>query len=95
MKVIKLDRRHTLYKDGFKFAFRGAWSTTKCAPIERYLSSIYGHHTYDRRSHWYSTFSNTKRIVSNGSGHSYKAKTYYIALRNEIDVTACLLAAGI
>lgn len=94
MKVIKLDRRHTFYKDGFKFAFSGTWSTEGVGAIERYLTRVYGHHNYDRNRQWYSSFSNHRRVVKSPYGGQYKARAYYIALRNEADVTACLLAAS-
>lgn len=95
MKVIKLDRRHTLYKDGFRYAFSGSWSVDHSVPIEQYLTRVYGHHEYDRDKQWYSMFSRTVRIATSPYGGTYKTKTYYIALRNEADTTACILAAGV
>ena len=95
MKVVKLDRRHTFYKDGFKFAFTGSWEYDKVGPIESYLTRVYGHHNYDRDREWYSSFSKHTIVVNTPYGGIRKARAYYIALRNEADVTACLLAAGV
>lgn len=95
MKLIKLDRRHTFYRDGFRFAFSGIWSYDKCGPIEKYLTRVYGHHAYDLDKQWYSSFSKTRLVVTSPLGGTWKTRTYYIALRNEADATACLLAAGV
>lgn len=94
MKLIKLDRRHSLYKDGFRYAFSGTFGSDNRFEIEHYLERVYGSHNFSRDKLWYSTFTNHKKVVKSEFGGFYKARMYYIALRNEADATACILATS-
>lgn len=80
MKVIKLDRRHRLYKEGFTHAFRFTnWSDAR--PLESYYEKQYGY-SWDNKK-CYGTF---------WGKPSAAGRIYWIGVRNESLVTQALLA---
>ena len=96
MKLIKLNRRYSLYEKGFVWAFRGTSSDRDRSKIEQYLTRVYGHHGYRSNGAWISCFGNARsRLYDADLNLYYSGRPYYIALCNEADATACALVAGV
>lgn len=95
MKVIKLNRTHKLYHKGFTHAFRGAYASDDDIPrICKYFESVYGSNRLDRNGLWYAGFGNSRMKVQTQWGGEYTTNPYWIAVRNEADLTAALLVIG-
>jgi hypothetical protein len=82
MKVVKLDRRHRLGKQGFTHAFRFEGYESSVVDIEKNLSTKYGY-SWNNEKCWGSYWG--KKSV-NGS------RLYWIGFRNEQLVTQTLLS---
>lgn len=84
MKVVKLDNRHRLFKEGFTHAFRFTGWTDKQQSISRYFEKQYGYSWNNEKC--YGTYWGKRD--TNGS------RVYWIGVRNETLITQALLAAG-
>lgn len=81
MKVVKLNKTHRLFKDGYTHAIRFNCYSGKCYSYERRLREMYGDQ-YAATSMWAARF---------GSKNSTGYTTFWIATRNEQDLTMLLL----
>jgi hypothetical protein len=84
MKIVKLDKRHALYKEGFTVAFRLDSFYDKNRPlIDKTLCAMYGAaHLYTNKVHmWGTHWGSITRL----------GRTYWIGMRNEEDATMVLL----
>ena len=75
MKLIKLDRRHNLYRKGYRYAFRVNRWRSDSQKIERAVKELEGYH-------WDCTFW--------GKPTKYE-RPYYIGMRNEQTATMAML----
>lgn len=82
MKVIKLDNRHRLFKQGFTHAFRCDGWGSKAQAIENTLSNKYGM-SWSNEKCW-GTYWGKKSPTGN--------RIYWIGLRGEALVTQTLLS---
>lgn len=87
MKLIKLNRRHTAFKEnGHKWAFRfEPYDPKSCSKIEEILREMHGsQYRWDSR---------TTNIWKSGFGHSVRGgpRPYWISFSNESDATVVLL----
>lgn len=83
MKLIKLDRRHTLYHRGYRYAFlfeHGRW-TADVNSIERAVKELEGFR-------WDNTFWANARISPR---LGYSVRPYYVGLKNEATASMVLL----
>ena len=83
MKVIKLDRRHNLYHNGYRHAFlfeHGRW-TSDANAVERAVKELEGFH-------WNNTFWGKPRI---NPRLGYSTRPYYVGFKNESTATMVLL----
>ena len=76
VKLIKLDRRHHLYHQGYRWTFAGDRWSIGCRDIETSVQNLEG---YD----WNRTFW--------GKRHPYGFRPYYIGMRSESTATMALL----
>jgi hypothetical protein len=82
MKVIKLDGRHRLYKEGFTHAFRfNSWND-EALKVERVLSSKLG----SQWAHWPKWKSHWGKSTASG-------RPYWLGVREEKVITQVLLSA--
>lgn len=82
MKVIKLDNRHRLYKEGFTHAFRFNGFEKEYTAIENVFSRKYGYSWNNSKcwgTYWGKTSKNGSRVI-------------WIGVRNESLVTQALLS---
>jgi hypothetical protein len=91
MKIIKLDRRYVLGKEGFVHALRFRRRDEKSAAIANALESMHGTGWL-----WYRPWNDE----SNYAWGSYRdprrdRPTYYIGVKNESDLVAAILMAKI
>ena len=88
MEVVKLNRSHKLSKHGFTHAWRFCpYDVVKCTRIEGILGKM---HSYE---HWWMVDPHQRAWLA-GFGAKNKGNgrlVYWIAVRNEADVTAVLL----
>ena len=85
MKIVKLDNRHRLFKEGFTHAFRFTSWNEQHRKISNYFEQKYGY-SWDNRKCYGTYWGKPGRTGS---------RIYWIAVRNESLVTQALLAAGI
>lgn len=96
MKVVKLNRTHKLYHNGFTHAFRGNFGAEhELIVVSKYFERVYGARRLDKRGPWYAGFGTSRMKVTNSYGGSYTTNPYWIAVRSEADITAALLAASL
>lgn len=88
MKVVKLNRRHNAFKQGFTHALRFNTWHQKAGEIENFLSQRYGGQFYwDRnRGQWSSGFGSAPR--------GFTSRPYWINLKNESDISMILLSGN-
>lgn len=89
MKVVKLDRRHRLFRRGMTYAikFENEWG--KQLLVERALTDMYGW-GYGNRN--WDTFRGKVKINKDRWGHlDGRVHPYWIGVRNEADLTMVLL----
>ena len=82
MRIVKLDNRHRLYKEGFTHAFRFSGWTDKCRAVESTLSNKYGvswNNTKCWGSYWGKPSRSGSRII-------------WIGVRNEALLSQVLLS---
>ncbi len=80
MKFIKLDRRHHLYHNGYRYAFRVDRWTEDSNKLDRAVKELEGFR-------WDNTFWGKPGCKSNG----YTSRPYYIGVRNESTGTMAML----
>jgi hypothetical protein len=83
MKVVKLDNRHRLYKEGFTHAFRFTSWSDEARKIERVLSNKLG----SQYAHWPKWKSHWGKAVPMGG------RPYWLGVREEKVITQVLLSA--
>ena len=85
MKIVKLDNRHSAFKEGFSHALRFDSWDTKVSKVEQKLHDIYGNTNWPRRnaSTWFAQF---------GSRGKLKYKPYWVYFRDEASITMLFLA---
>lgn len=81
MKIVKLDRRHTLYHRGYHYAFVGNRWTAKSNKLESAVKKLEGWH-------WDSTFWGKSKF-NKELGHTMRP--YYIGFKKESTATMALL----
>jgi hypothetical protein len=95
MKVVKLNKTHKLYHKGFTHAFRGNFGAEhEIFDICNYFERVYGSRRLDRNGPWYCGFGTSRMKVQTFNGGTYTTNPYWIAVRNEADITAALLATA-
>jgi hypothetical protein len=90
MKIVKLNRNHTAFSEGYTHALRFS-EYTESRPYVEILDRAYGTYPYSRLSRryapvWYADFGSRDKKTG--------MKAYWINLRNEADLTMVLLAKG-
>ena len=84
MKIIKLDKRYSMYKEGYTHAMRWTnWEPRKVNPYEAAMRKLYGEEWYAKGNSW--------RM---GFGHAVKgnkSKPYFIYVRSESMLTMLML----
>lgn len=82
MKIIKLDRRHNLYRKGYVWAFRFEGWDSRASKVENAVNSLEGSGWY-RRTFW----GKTKKTA-----YSHRSiSPYYIGVKNESTITMVML----
>ena len=95
MQVVKLNRTHKLYHKGFTHAFRGNYAIdSELMVVSKYFERVYGSRRLDRNGPWYAGFGTSKMKVTGPFGNTYTTNPYWVAVRNEADITAALLVIG-
>jgi hypothetical protein len=88
MKVVKLNRTHSLFAQGFTYAWRfQTWDVSRCTKIESILRNMHGYCWDIRRAGWTSRFGTWVQHPNHGA-----TKTYWIAVRDPADITAVTLS---
>ena len=92
MKIIKLDRRHNLYKkDQCAYAFKfDSWygNIETISEIERMLTEAYGHQfSFRKKTHW-KTHWGRQRYVG---GFPVSSRPYWIGVKNESTVSYVMM----
>lgn len=83
-RVVKLDRRHKKYKDGFTYGLRFDGFNHAAMKCEKILQNMYpNNRVYSANPAW------TYYLGSNRTGGS---RTYWINVRHESDITGVLLS---
>ena len=87
MKIVKLDKRHNAFHEGFTHALRHDRYNVDVHKVEQCLRDQYGHEGFERKCAkvWYGYFGPMTRYISENS------KTYWIVFRNESDITMLFL----
>lgn len=81
MKLIKLDRRHTLYHRGYVWAFKFENYDSKNFAVSRAVDSLEG-------PLWNNTFwGKSKKLNSN----NHRIRPYYVGVRKESTATMVML----
>jgi len=93
-KVIKLDRRHKKYKDGFRYALR--FNNGYCREsnaCERILDNMYPYDesTYSPSDEWATSWGPFR----NRRGFNGLARFYYLNTRSESVITCVLLSLNV
>ncbi len=87
MKLVKLNRRHTAFKEhGHKWAFRfDSYGPKQVGKIEKIMQDMHGsQYTWNPR---------TSSVWKSGFGHAVRGgpRPYWISFTNEADATVVLL----
>ena len=81
MKLIKLDKRHNLYRKGYRFAFRFDGWSSEAGAVESKVKKLEGFH-------WDCTFwAKPKRDRWGNAG----TRLYYVGVKNESTTSMVLL----
>lgn len=89
MKVVKLDKRHRLFRRGMTHAIRFENEWDKQRLVENTLTDMYGW-GYGNRN--WDTFRGKVKINRDRNGfYDSRVHTYWIGVRNEADLTMVLL----
>lgn len=90
MKVVKLDRRHRLFRRGMTHAFKFENDWDKQRVVENVLCDMYGWGCGNKN---WDTFRGKVKIDRDvGDGlFATRVHTYWIGVRNEADLTMVLL----
>ena len=95
LKIVKLNRRHKLYHNGFTHAFMGPYGyDPRIYSICDYLTRAYGSSRLDKQGAWFAGFTSSRITIRSDFGTEYTTNPYWIAVRKEADITAALLATG-
>lgn len=88
MKIVKLNRRFNLYRDGFTHALRwDQWEYNKIDPYEKAFAKLYGGAKYNyREANWAAMFGGKRG--TNGF------KPYFIYVRSEAMISAAMLGVS-
>ena len=89
MKVVKLDRRHRLFRRGMTHAIRFENEWDKQRIVENILTDMYG---WSYGNHNWDTFRGKVKI-NRGTTELFapRVHTYWVGVRNEADLTMVLL----
>lgn len=89
MKVVKLDKRHRLFRRGMTHAFKFENDWNKQRLVENVLCDMYG---WGYGNQNWDTFRGKVKINRNRLGHTDgRVHTYWIGVRNPADLTMVLL----
>jgi hypothetical protein len=89
MKVVKLDRRHRLFRKGMTHAIKFENEWDERGQVEIILRGMYG---WEYSNHNWGTFRGKVKINRNRWGHlDGRVHPYWIGVRNEADLTMVML----
>ena len=88
MKIVKLDRRHRLFRKGMAYAFKFENDWDERARVENILRGMYGWEYANRE---WSTFRGKCILEKSPSGLQSRTYPYWVGVRNEADITAVML----
>jgi hypothetical protein len=89
MKVVKLDRRHRLFRRGMVYAFKFENDWDNQRRVENVLRDMYG---WEYGNKNWDTFRGKVKINKDRWGHlDGRIHPYWIGVRNEADLTMVLL----
>lgn len=89
MKIVKLDRRHRLFRNGMTYAFKfeNDWANQRI--VEDVLRKMYG---WEYGNDNWNTFRGKIKINKDRWGHlDGRVHPYWIGVKNEADITAVML----
>ena len=90
MRIVKLDRRHRLFRKGMKYAFKfelfeNEWE--KRARVETILRGMYG---CEYGNDDWNAFCGKVSVFKSAHGKSH-TRPYWVGVKNEADITAVML----
>jgi len=81
MKVVKLDNRHRLFREGMTYAFKFTDHRPERSQVSKILSNMYGWEYCNNR---WRTFYGKKGLYN-------RTRTYWVGVRNKADVSIVML----
>jgi hypothetical protein len=87
MKVVKLDKRHRLFRKGMVYAFKFNNEWEERARVESILRNMYG---WEYGNDDWHTFRG-KVIINRNDLMNVRTYPYWIGVKNEADITAVML----
>ena len=86
MKVVKLDKRHREYHNGFTHALRFAPNDPNYCAIYDYFTSMYPRDYDTRRRGWFH-----EKWASVSSKHPWPSQVHWVCVKNEAFLTIAIL----
>ena len=87
MKIVKLDRRHRLFRNGMAYAFKFENEWEERARVENILRGMYG---WEYGSRNWNTYRGKVLVFKSAHGKS-RTYPYWVGVRKEEDITAVML----
>ena len=93
MKVVKLDKRHRLFRKGMTHAIKFENEWDKQRVVENALRDVYG---WEYGNYHWDTFRGKVKIIRDRYGmYDSRVHPYWIGVRNEADLTMVLLKVNL
>ena len=88
MKIVKLDKRHRLFRSGMVYAFKFENEWEEKAQVENILRNMYGWE-YGNRD--WNTFRGKVVVIKSAQVGKSRTYPYWVGVRKEEDITAVML----